>query len=128
MNYVIGHAMPPRFNAAARLIRVDVDASEIAASPRRLDLGIVAEARSFLEQATESVRGRVAPDAFAAWCERLRGRNDGKVAEQEAALGSDRCRSTCSNCAASSATSCRVTPSLRRLTGDSELRPWPRAC
>ena len=89
MNYVIGHALPPRFNADARLIRVDIDADEIAASPRRLDLGVVADARSFLEQATAAMQGRVGTDAFAAWRERLRGRNDGKAAEQEAALGSD---------------------------------------
>jgi acetolactate synthase-1/2/3 large subunit len=89
MNYVIGHALPPRFNADARLIRVDLDAGEIASSPRRLDLGIVADARSFLQQATAAMRGRVAPEAFEGWCRRLRGRNDGKAAEQEAALGSD---------------------------------------
>lgn len=89
MNYIIGHALPPRFNASARVVRVDVDMSEILASPRRLDLGIVADARSFLEQATAAMRGRVAPDTFAPWRERLRGRNEGKAAEQTAALGSD---------------------------------------
>ena len=89
MNYVIGHAQPPRFNAGARIVRVDVDAGEIAASPRRLDLGIVADARSFLGQATAAIRGRVAPDAFAAWRARLGGRNASKAAEQEASLGAD---------------------------------------
>jgi len=46
MNYVIGHAAPPRFNANAKIIRIDVDPEEIATSGRRLDVGVVADARS----------------------------------------------------------------------------------
>jgi acetolactate synthase-1/2/3 large subunit len=89
MNYVIGHGLPPRFNAEARIVRIDIDAGEIAASPRRLDLSIVADARTALRQLTDAVAGRIAPDAYASWRERLRGRNASRLAEAEVALASD---------------------------------------
>jgi len=38
MNYIIGHAAPPRFNADAKIVRVDIDPDEIAGSPRKLDV------------------------------------------------------------------------------------------
>jgi thiamine pyrophosphate-dependent acetolactate synthase large subunit-like protein len=88
LNYVIGHAAPPRFNAAAKLVRIDVDSAEIATSPR-LDIGIVGDARTVLTQLTAALRTRITTDAFHAWRERLRGRNDGKAAEQERAIASD---------------------------------------
>ena len=88
LNYVIGHAAPPRFNAAAKLVRIDVDSAEIATSPR-LDMGIVGDARTVLTQLTAALRTRITTDSFHAWRERLRGRNDGKAAEQERAIASD---------------------------------------
>src|ERR1700681_2843493 len=39
MNYIIGHAAPPRFNASAKIARIDIDADEIATAPRRVDIG-----------------------------------------------------------------------------------------
>ncbi len=71
MNYIIGHASPPRFN------------------PRRLDVGVVADAKVALAQLTEAARGRVAPARFAAWRDRLRGQNRSKLDEQEAILAND---------------------------------------
>jgi acetolactate synthase-1/2/3 large subunit len=88
MNYVIGHAAPPRFNADAKLVRIDIDPSEIAGSPRRLDLGLVADARAALRQLTAALAGRIGPEAYAPWRERLRGRNESRLADQEAALAS----------------------------------------
>jgi thiamine pyrophosphate-dependent acetolactate synthase large subunit-like protein len=82
LNYVIGHAAPPRFNADARLIRIDIDPEEIATSPR-LDLGVVGDAKSVLRQLTEALPGRIDVDKFRAWRDRLRGQNAIKSAEQE---------------------------------------------
>jgi acetolactate synthase-1/2/3 large subunit len=87
LNYVIGHALPPRFDAAARRVRIDIDPDEIASS-RHLDLGIVGDAKAVLRQLLDAARGRVGADGFASWRERLRGRNSGKQEEQEALLGS----------------------------------------
>jgi thiamine pyrophosphate-dependent acetolactate synthase large subunit-like protein len=89
MNYIIGHAAPPRFSATAKLARIDIDPGEIATSPRRLEVGVVADARTALQQLTAALRGRIAPDRFAAWRDRLRGQNSSKLAEQEATLAND---------------------------------------
>jgi thiamine pyrophosphate-dependent acetolactate synthase large subunit-like protein len=35
MNYIISHAAPPRFNAEAKIARIDIDANEIAPRPAR---------------------------------------------------------------------------------------------
>ena len=87
LNYVIGHTAPPRFNAEAKRVRIDIDPEEIATS-RRLDLGITGDAKAVLRQLLEAARERIAEDSFASWRERLRGRNSGKQAEQEALLSS----------------------------------------
>jgi thiamine pyrophosphate-dependent acetolactate synthase large subunit-like protein len=87
LNYVIGHAAPPRFNANAKIVRIDIDPSEIASGPR-LQLGIVGDARTVLRQLTAAAGARVTPETFAAWRERLRGQNDSRSAEQERATRS----------------------------------------
>ena len=86
LNYVIGHAAPPRFDAGARRVRIDIDPEEIATSPH-LDLGITGDAKAVLRQLLEATRDRIGDGSFASWRERLRGRNSGKQAEQEAILG-----------------------------------------
>jgi len=86
MNYVIGHAAPPRFNANAKIIRIDVDPEEIATSSRRLDVGVVADAKLALAQLTQALRGKITPDTFRSWRDRLRGRNSSKTQEQEEIL------------------------------------------
>jgi acetolactate synthase-1/2/3 large subunit len=85
MNYVIGHAAPPRFNAEAKIVRIDIDATEIDTSPR-LDLGIVGDAQAVLEQLSRAAQGRLDPERYRAWRERLRGQNASKQAAQEAVL------------------------------------------
>ena len=89
MNYVIGHAAPPRFNADAKLVRIDIDPTELDTSPRALDLGIVADCRTALNQLMEACRGKVSAERFASWRERLRGRNQSKAEEQEKIISSD---------------------------------------
>jgi len=86
MNYIIGHAAPPRFNADAKIVRVDIDPDEIAGSPRKLDVGIIGDARTVLTQLTEGIKGGVTPDSYSTWRERLRGRNSSKTAEAEEIL------------------------------------------
>lgn len=86
MNYIIGHAAPPRFNADAKIIRIDIDADEIAQSPRKLDMGVVADAKVALAQLTDAAKGKLSPENFHSWRERLRGRNDTKTIEQEEIL------------------------------------------
>ena len=88
MNYVIAHAAPPRFNAKAKIVRIDIDPAEIDTSPR-LDIGIVGDARAVLGQLTRAADGRLSPDTYRAWRERLRGQNTSKQEAQEKTLHSD---------------------------------------
>lgn len=71
MNYIIGHAAPPRFNADATIVRIDVDEEEVSTSPRSVDIGIVGDARAVLGQINAALDGRVTPDRYAAWRETL---------------------------------------------------------
>jgi len=71
MNYIISHAAPPRFNADAKIARIDIDAEEIALSPRPVDIGIVGDARSVLRQINAGLDGRVTGDNYQHWRERL---------------------------------------------------------
>jgi thiamine pyrophosphate-dependent acetolactate synthase large subunit-like protein len=86
MNYIIGHAAPPRFNEDAKIVRVDIDPNEIANSPRALDVGVVGDAKTVLAQLTAAIQGDVTPESYQTWCERLRGRNSSKAAEAEEVL------------------------------------------
>ncbi|MBT5267289.1 MAG: thiamine pyrophosphate-binding protein [Rhodospirillaceae bacterium] len=88
MNYIIGHAAPPRFNADARIVRIDVDPEEIGTSPR-LNLGVIGDARTVLEQLCKAIDGRVSGDSFASWRDRLRGHNSSKTAQAEQTLAND---------------------------------------
>ena len=71
MNYIIGHAAPPRFSAEATIARIDIDENEINSSPRPVDIGIVGDARAVLEQLTEGLNGHVTADTYQAWRQRL---------------------------------------------------------
>ena len=89
VNYVIGNAAPPRWNAAAKLVRIDVDPTEIASTPRKLDVGVVADARIAFGQLTDAIKGKVTPANYETWRERLRSRNVQKLAEAEQAMSND---------------------------------------
>jgi len=89
MNYIIGNAAPPRWNAAAKIVRIDIDPVEIASAPRKLDVGVVADARIAFTQLTDAIKGKVAPASYETWRERLRTRNVQKLAEAEQALSNN---------------------------------------
>jgi thiamine pyrophosphate-dependent acetolactate synthase large subunit-like protein len=86
MNYIISHAAAPRFNAEAKIARIDIDANEIATSPRMVDIGIVGDCKMVLNQILSGMKGKVDPDRFKDWRKRLA---DG-VAEKLAAPGANK--------------------------------------
>jgi acetolactate synthase-1/2/3 large subunit len=88
INYVIGHLAPPRFNASARLIQVDIDGSEIGHN-RNADVGIVGDARAVMKQLLAATDGRVDSRRYADWREHLGTVEKSKRAESEAAMSSD---------------------------------------
>lgn len=69
MNYIIGHAAPPRFGAQATIARIDIDPAEIASAARRVDIGIVGDCKMVLQQII--LEGSVTADRFQAWRQKL---------------------------------------------------------
>ena len=88
VNYVISHASPPRFNAQAKFIRIDIDPAEIA-STKRLDIGFVGDARRIIEQLNEDNDGRIRPDLFDAWRRKLAETHQQRNQAQEIKLSTD---------------------------------------
>ena len=70
LNHVFGFGRPPRFSASAPFIRIDTDPEEIGATPR-LELGIVGDARTVLEQLCKALPDRVTPALYSEWRGRL---------------------------------------------------------
>lgn len=89
MNYVIGNAAPPRWNANAKIVRIDIDPTEVTTAPRKLDVGAVADAKVAFTQLTEALKGKVTPASYETWRERLRARNAQKTAEAEQTMSTN---------------------------------------
>ena len=77
MNYIIGHASPPRFGGNAIISRIDIDPAEIATAARYVDIPIVGDVKQVLNQLLDGLKGKVTSDTYKAW--------RGKLAEGEAA-------------------------------------------
>ncbi|HEY2540492.1 MAG TPA: thiamine pyrophosphate-binding protein [Stellaceae bacterium] len=69
-NYVIGHAAPPRFSAAAKIARIEIDPEELGTSARNIDIPIVGDCKSVLQQLCEAVDAHTS-DRFQAWRQKL---------------------------------------------------------
>ncbi len=80
MNYIIGHAAPPRFAANATIARIDIDADEIASSPRKVDIGIVGDCKAVLQQLLAAMPGRVKEGQYADWRKKL---GEGEAAKRK---------------------------------------------
>ncbi len=89
LNYVWGHGEPPRISANAQFVRIDVDAAEVASSGR-MALGIVADARTVLQQCLDRLGSSGVPAAkFKAWTDSLHAVNVKKSQAAEARLSND---------------------------------------
>jgi thiamine pyrophosphate-dependent acetolactate synthase large subunit-like protein len=88
MNYVSSFVRAPRFNATARLIRIDIDADEITSS-QRLNLGIVGDAKAILTQLASAVQNKRLSGRFEAWRKHLAAIDADKKADQERKLSNN---------------------------------------
>jgi thiamine pyrophosphate-dependent acetolactate synthase large subunit-like protein len=88
INYVIGHLAPPRFNAAAKLIQVDIDSTEIGHN-RPAEVGIVGDARAVLRQFLDAVDGKVDSSRFSSWRDHLANVEQLKRHDAEQAMSTD---------------------------------------
>jgi thiamine pyrophosphate-dependent acetolactate synthase large subunit-like protein len=82
MNYIIGHASPPRFGPAAKIARIDIDPAEIGTAARYVDIPIVGDCKAVLGQLLAGIKGRINPDKYAGWRKQLA---DGEIAKRSAA-------------------------------------------
>jgi thiamine pyrophosphate-dependent acetolactate synthase large subunit-like protein len=82
MNYIIGHASPPRFGPSAKIARIDIDPAEIGMAARYVDIPIVGDCKAVLGQLLQGIKGRINPDKYAGWRKQL---SDGEVAKRSAA-------------------------------------------
>ncbi|WP_428542104.1 thiamine pyrophosphate-binding protein [Rhodopila sp.] len=82
MNYIIGHAGPPRFGPTAKIARIDIDPSEIAMAARYVDIPIVGDCKAVLGQLLAGIKGRINPDKYAGWRKQLA---DGEAAKRSSA-------------------------------------------
>src|SRR5499433_1783973 len=69
-NYVINHALPPRFSAAAKIARIEIDPEEMGNSARNIDIPVVGDCKSVLQQLCEVVDARTS-DRFQPWRQKL---------------------------------------------------------
>ena len=88
-NWIIQFGRPPRFGKDARVIRVDIDPEDMGHN-RDVDVPIVGDARAVLEQLAAEAKGRIDPNWYSAWVDRLRALDAEKRAEQEKAMSTDR--------------------------------------
>jgi thiamine pyrophosphate-dependent acetolactate synthase large subunit-like protein len=70
MNYVIGHAAPPRFGANAKIARIEIDAEELGRSARNVDIPVLGDCKSVLEQLIDALPAKTA-DKFTGWRQKL---------------------------------------------------------
>jgi thiamine pyrophosphate-dependent acetolactate synthase large subunit-like protein len=71
MNYIIGHASPPRFGPNATIARIDIDSAEIAMAARYVDIPIVGDCKAVLGQLLDGIKGKLSTGNFKAWREKL---------------------------------------------------------
>ena len=88
LSYVFGHGRAPRFHPDARLIRIDIDPAEIAASPQ-VEVGIIGDARAVLTQLASAAAGRLDTSRYQGWLERLQGIDREKAPAAEAQSATD---------------------------------------
>ena len=89
VNYVLSHLKASRFNGNAKIIRIDIDPTEVASTPR-LDVALVGDARCVLEQLIQANERRLGADRFEPWRKTLSDVHARRAMAQEPLLNSAR--------------------------------------
>ena len=82
MNYIIGHASPPRFGPNAKIARIDISPEEISSAARYVDIPIVGDCKMVLGQLLDGIKGKITTDNFKAWRQKLA---EGEAAKRSSA-------------------------------------------
>ncbi len=86
-NYMLAYGQAPRISGNAKIIQVDIDASEIGRN-RAVDVGIVGDAKIVFQQLTQAI-GESRVGASAAWIDQLRAQDTANKERQEVQMESD---------------------------------------
>jgi acetolactate synthase-1/2/3 large subunit len=87
-NYVIDFARPPRWNAEAKVVQIDIDPAEIGRN-RAVDVALNGDAATVINQLLEAADGLFQPGRYAAWASYLASLHEEKAAEQERRMSTD---------------------------------------
>src|SRR5262245_31901241 len=87
-NWIIQFGAAPRFNKDMKIIRVDIDGTDLGHN-REVDVPILGDARAVLEQLLAEAKGKIKPDKYSAWVSKLRVIDAEKAAEQDKTMSSD---------------------------------------
>jgi len=88
INYVFGHLRPPRFRADAKIVRIDVDSTEIDGA-QGIDVGLTGDAKEVLGQVLRAAKNTVHAGLYEEWRSQLSRNNTEKAAAQERELATD---------------------------------------
>lgn len=86
LNYVFNHGLPPRINADAKIIRIDIDPDEIGAN-QRVDVGILGDAAAVVGQLHGVGAKVVRRESYNEWRAHLGAIEKEKGAVQEQGIG-----------------------------------------
>jgi acetolactate synthase-1/2/3 large subunit len=87
-NWIIQFGAAPRFNKDMKVIRVDIDGSDLGHN-RDVDVPILGDARAVLEQLLAEAKGKIKPEQYGPWISKLRVIDAEKAAEQDKVMSSD---------------------------------------
>lgn len=78
LNYVMGHLEPPRFNADAKVGRIEIDAAELGNSTRKIDYPVLGDCKAVLQQLLDAIGTKITKKTFEPWRKRLETGADAK--------------------------------------------------
>jgi thiamine pyrophosphate-dependent acetolactate synthase large subunit-like protein len=87
-NWIIQFGRPPRFGREVKVIRVDIDPTDMGHN-RDVDVPIVGDARAVLEQLAAEAKGNIDPNRYYDWVSKLRNLDTRKRAEQDKRMSTD---------------------------------------
>jgi acetolactate synthase-1/2/3 large subunit len=87
-NYVIDFGRPPRWNAEARMIQIDIDPAEVGRN-RRVDAALVGDAKAVLGQLLAAGAALLSDHRYGRWVSYLASLNEEKTLEQEQRMSVD---------------------------------------
>jgi thiamine pyrophosphate-dependent acetolactate synthase large subunit-like protein len=88
LNYVFGHGRAPRMSPKVRLIRIDIDPTELAQTAH-VEICILGDAQRVLEQLLTAAGTRVTASRYSAWREKLAAIEADKAKKFERQISTD---------------------------------------